>query len=217
MNSGGSSFDSPSSDSEPGRDTRNFDDPNIVVLTKFEDVSMSMGNLQAYSPNRRTSLPENMHRLEITVSPRGSSLPSSRGEFGGQSTRDERLMVHYKGFIAKRIMPLGKHFCLDTGSGREDPIVAEARNFPPVCVCTISRRRCLELMFCAAAPRHMRHQPFKSSSERTAAAVDRSIPTLSPSYLVLLSTTIRSPFGSSALSAFFASDLRRLLWYTKFE
>ncbi|GAB7355231.1 hypothetical protein MBLNU459_g5782t2 [Dothideomycetes sp. NU459] len=140
MNSGRSSFDSHSSSSEASRGRTAVDDPNIVVLTKFEDVSMSLPNIQAFSPNRRTSLPENMHRLEITISPRGSSLPSSRGDFGGNSARDERLMVHYKGFIAKRIMPLGKHFHLDTGAGREDPIVAEARNFPPLhhAICAIS-------------------------------------------------------------------------------
>lgn len=131
-NSAHSSLESNSPSSDSGRARRTFNDPNIVVLSRFEDVSMTMGSLQGFSPNRRTSLPENMHRLEITVSPRGSSLPSSRGEFGGHSARDERLLVHYKGFIAKRIMPLGKYFYLETSSGREDPIVAEARNFPPV-------------------------------------------------------------------------------------
>jgi hypothetical protein len=40
-------------------------------------------------------------------------------------------MVHYRGFISKRIFPLGKNLLVDRPM-QEDPIVAEARDFPPV-------------------------------------------------------------------------------------
>ena len=133
--SGPSATDSPSASSDASREHGCIaagDDQNTVVLTRFEDAPLSMPTLSTYPPGRRTSLPETMHRLDITVSPRGTSLPSSRGEALGPGGRNERLMVHYRGFIAKRIMPLGKHFYLDYGAGHEDPIVAEARTFPPV-------------------------------------------------------------------------------------
>lgn len=132
--SGPTYLNSPSASSEASRGGGGAitDDPNTVVLSRFEDVALSMPTLSTFPPDRRTSLPDTMQRLEITVSPRGSSLPSSRGDGTGPAGRNERLMVHYRGFIAKRIMPLGKHFYLDHGTGHEDPIVAEARTFPPV-------------------------------------------------------------------------------------
>lgn len=103
-------------------------DPNTVVLSRFEDSLVTMSGLSALGDDRRTSLPSTMQQMVITVSPRGSSLPSLRGG----SWTGEMLMVHYRGFVAKRIMPMGKQFYLDYGRGYEDPIVAEAMTFPPV-------------------------------------------------------------------------------------
>lgn len=106
-------------------------DPNVVVLAKFEDVPLSLPSLASFSVGRRTSLPENLHTLNISGS-RDSTLPSGRrNDSVTQGLRDERLMVHYRGFISKRIFPIGKSLLVDRPP-QDDPIVAEAREFPPV-------------------------------------------------------------------------------------
>jgi len=107
-------------------------DPNIVVLAKFEDAPLSLPSLASFPVDRRTSLPENLHSLNLTGGLRGSSLPSGRrNDSVTQGLRDERLMVHYRGFISKRIFPVGKGLLVDRPM-QDDPIVAEARDFPPV-------------------------------------------------------------------------------------
>ncbi|KAI5251418.1 hypothetical protein E4T42_04273 [Aureobasidium subglaciale] len=115
-------------------------DPNIVVLAKFEDAPLSLPSLASFPVDRRTSLPENLHSLSISGGLRGSSLPSGRrNDSVTQGLRDERLMVHYRGFISKRIFPIGKTLLVDRPS-QEDPIVAEARDFPPLyhAICAVS-------------------------------------------------------------------------------
>lgn len=136
-----SSFDSRSTSSEAIRDRRPADDPDIVVLSKFEDAPLPTPSFSAFESDRRTSLPENLQRLEITVSPRSSSLPSSRGDLGGENGMgDERLLVHYLSFIAKRLLPFGRDLYLEASLGQEDPIIAESRTFPPLrhAICAIS-------------------------------------------------------------------------------
>jgi hypothetical protein len=107
-------------------------DPNIVVLAKFEDAPLSLPSLMSFPVDRRTSLPENLHSLSLSGGLRGSSLPSGRrNDSVTQGLRDERLMVHYRGFISKRIFPIGKGLLVDRPM-QDDPIVSEARDFPPV-------------------------------------------------------------------------------------
>jgi hypothetical protein len=107
-------------------------DPNIVVLAKFEDAPLSLPSLTSFPVDRRTSLPENLHSLNLSGGSRGSSLPSGRrNDSVTQGLRDERLMVHYRGFISKRMFPIGKGLLVDRPM-QDDPIVAEARDFPPV-------------------------------------------------------------------------------------
>ncbi|KAH0445659.1 hypothetical protein KCU90_g241, partial [Aureobasidium melanogenum] len=106
-------------------------DPNVVVLAKFEDAPLSLPSLASFPIGRRTSLPENLHTLNISGGSRGSSTPSGRrNDSVAQGLRDERLMVHYRGFISKRIFPIGKNLLVDRPM-QDDPIVAEARDFPP--------------------------------------------------------------------------------------
>ncbi|KAL1302235.1 hypothetical protein AAFC00_002660 [Neodothiora populina] len=143
IHSGRDGLTSPSASVSPGgsrgQPGSDVEDPDIVVLPFFEDVSVTTPASLSFSTDRRTSLPETMQHLEITLNPRGSSLPS-RNHATGINERNERLMVHYRGFIAKRIMPLGKHFYLDHGAGQEDPIVLEARTFLPLyhAICAVS-------------------------------------------------------------------------------
>jgi hypothetical protein len=107
-------------------------DPNIVVLAKFEDAPLSLPSLSSFPVDRRTSLPENLYSLNLSGGSRGSSLPSGRrNDSVTQGLRDERLMVHYRGFISKRVFPIGKGLLVDRPM-QDDPIVAEARDFPPV-------------------------------------------------------------------------------------
>jgi hypothetical protein len=111
---------------------RAIGDPNIVVLTKFEDAPLSLPSLTSFPVDRRTSLPENLHSLNLSGGSRGSSLPSGRrNDSVTQGLRDERLMVHYRGFISKRVFPLTRSLHVDRPT-QDDPIVAEARDFPPV-------------------------------------------------------------------------------------
>ena len=98
-------------------------DPNIVVLAKFEDAPLSLPSLASFPVDRRTSLPENLSSLNLASGRRNDSVT--------QGLRDERLMVHYRGFISKRIFPVGKGLLVDRPM-QDDPIVAEARDFPPV-------------------------------------------------------------------------------------
>lgn len=219
---GPSGMNSPSASSEAsrGRAEATADDPNTVVLSRFEDVPLSMPTLSTFPPDRRTSLPDTMQRLEITVSPRGSSLPSSRGDATGPGGRNERLMVHYRGFVAKRIMPLGKHFYLDHGPGYEDPIVAEARSFPPVSPPEKRSARAgrrsrahtrlrvvLALIFALAISRNMCCVSSQSSSQRSTAVTSRSVSALPPSHLIIFDLPIGSSLGPPPLSPFLAVGL----------
>ncbi|KAI4844621.1 hypothetical protein E4T44_06088, partial [Aureobasidium sp. EXF-8845] len=115
-------------------------DPNIVVLAKFEDAPLSLPSLSSFPVDRRTSLPENLYSLNLSGGLRGSSLPSGRrNDSLTQGLRDERLMVHYRGFISKRVFPIGKGLLVDRPM-QDDPIVAEARDFPPLyhAICAVS-------------------------------------------------------------------------------
>lgn len=131
--SGRNSIDSRSSTEMPrSRPRAAGQDPNVVVLAKFEDSSLSLPSLATFPVDRMTSLPDNLHRLDISGSLQASSLtPGRRNDSVTQGVRDERLMVHYRGFISKRIFPLAKDIMFDRLL-QEDPIVAEAREFPPV-------------------------------------------------------------------------------------
>lgn len=141
LQSGRNSWDSQMS-AEPLRSRPKLNprtgDPNVVVLAKFEDAPLSLPSLASFPIGRRTSLPDNLHTLNISGGSRGSSLPSARrNDSVAQGLRDERLMVHYRGFISKRIFPIAKNLLVDRPM-QDDPIVAEARDFPPVS-CRISR------------------------------------------------------------------------------
>ncbi|KAI4727854.1 hypothetical protein E4T49_04352 [Aureobasidium sp. EXF-10728] len=143
LQSGRNSWDSQMSTEVPrAKPRRNpvSGDPNIVVLAKFEDAPLSLPSLTSFPVGRRTSLPENLQSLNISGGSRGSSMPSGRrNDSVTQGLRDERLMVHYRGFISKRIFPIGKSVLVDRPM-QDDPIVAEARDFPPLyhAICAVS-------------------------------------------------------------------------------
>ena len=135
-------------------------------------------------------------------------------------------MVHYRGFVAKRLMPMGKHFYLDYGAGHEDPIVAEARSFPPVRTrfhfCPIVGRACgmsqkfggLSTDAPVALSRHMRRLPAKLSPQRTTAITTRGISALSPSDLIISDCSFRSEFRPTTVLALSFAGLRHLLCHT---
>jgi hypothetical protein len=129
------SIDSQMSTEIPRHRPRNLStsgDPNVVVLAKFEDAPLSLPSLSSFPIDRRTSLPEKLNTLNISGISRGTSAPSGqRNDSVTQGLRDERLMVHYRGFISKRVFPIGKTLLIDR-QDQEDLIVAEARDFPPV-------------------------------------------------------------------------------------
>lgn len=95
------------------------EDPNLVVLSEFEDTPYFM------------ALPERNPSFAPYPTPvsSASSVPRDITNYG--NTDIDEVMAHYREFISKRMMPLGSRFKLSE-HGHEDVIVLEARSFPPV-------------------------------------------------------------------------------------
>jgi hypothetical protein len=95
------------------------EDPNLVVLSEFEDTPYFM------------ALPE--RKPSVTGFPTPASYTTSiPRELTNHGTADiDEVMAHYKEFIAKRMMPLGSRFKLSE-HGHDDVIVLESRSCPPV-------------------------------------------------------------------------------------
>jgi len=102
-------------------------DPNTVVLTRFEDAVPSLPSFFASTTDRKTSLPGDMQRLDLSTSL--SSSPPLRPDPNAQIMGDTQLVQHYAQKISPRILSVSRH---NHDSNVEDPIVAESRRFPPV-------------------------------------------------------------------------------------
>ena len=103
------------------------EDPNLVVLTEFEDTPYFMA-----IPERKSSATSYTTQLPTPTSiPRELTNP-------GAADIDE-VMAHYKEFISKRMMPLGSRFKVSE-HGQEDLVVLESRSFPPLyhAICAIT-------------------------------------------------------------------------------
>ncbi|KAG8623586.1 hypothetical protein KVT40_008562 [Elsinoe batatas] len=112
-------------------------DPNTVVLTRFEDAAASLPSfLASTSADRRQSLPGQFQRLDIsTASPeRSMRAPAPIVQ---DADNDEQLIRHYEQFIAPRILPASPHI---HQYGLQDPIVLESRSFLPLhhAICAIT-------------------------------------------------------------------------------
>ncbi|KAF4553915.1 Hypothetical protein D9617_5g067900 [Elsinoe fawcettii] len=112
-------------------------DPNTVVLTRFEDAAASLPSfLSGTSADRRQSLPGQFQSLDIsTTSPeRQMRAPAP---IQSNPANDEQLIRHYEQFIAPRILPASPHI---HQYGIQDPIVLESRKFLPLhhAICAIT-------------------------------------------------------------------------------
>ncbi|KAI5206427.1 hypothetical protein E4T39_02453 [Aureobasidium subglaciale] len=102
------------------------EDPNLIVLSEFEDTPYFMA-----LPERKPSIIGlNYQRFDTP------SIPRDFTNYG--STDVDEVMMHYKNFISKRMMPLGSRFKL-SDCGHEDVIVQESRSFPPLARLAYSR------------------------------------------------------------------------------
>jgi len=126
-----------SATSEPGRAIV-MDDPNTVVLTRFEDAVPSLPSFFASTADRRPSLPGDMQRLDISTS--GRPHTSSQVEIPKHTHRDSQLISHYEQTIAPRIMTMSNHHY---DAEAEDPIIVESRVFAPVRISPVSTFRSL--------------------------------------------------------------------------
>lgn len=116
-----------SNSSEPSRAIV-CEDPNTVLLTRFEDSVPSLPSF-FMSTDRRTSLPGDMQRLDLSLSAGASPPPRADG--------DAQLVQYYVQKISPRILALSRH---NHESGVEDPILVESRRFPPLhhAICALS-------------------------------------------------------------------------------
>lgn len=95
------------------------EDPNLIVLSEFEDTPYFMA-----LPERKNSI------MNLTSQLTGA--PSLHRGLSNYGTADvDEVMTHYKDFISRRMMPLGSRFKL-SDHGSEDIIVQESRTFRPV-------------------------------------------------------------------------------------
>ncbi|KAI5268205.1 hypothetical protein E4T47_07806 [Aureobasidium subglaciale] len=103
------------------------EDPNLIVLSEFEDTPYFMA-----LPERKPSI--------ISMNDQRFDTPSMTRDFTNYGSTDvDEVMMHYKNFISKRMMPLGSRFKL-SDCGHEDVIVQESRSFPPLyhAICAIT-------------------------------------------------------------------------------
>ncbi|TIA40857.1 hypothetical protein D6C78_02231 [Aureobasidium pullulans] len=103
------------------------EDPNLIVLSEFEDTPYFMA-----LPERKNSI------MNLTSQITGA--PSLHRGLSNYGTADvDEVMTHYKDFISRRMMPLGSRFKL-SDYGSEDIIVQESRTFRPLyhAICAIT-------------------------------------------------------------------------------
>lgn len=118
----------------PGSDTSRAtlsEDPNVIVLSKFEDASPSLQGFITASADRRPSFPEDMPGgLGLPMmSPDATILPSLP-ERTISAPSEAVLLSYYETFIGPRILVFSRH-TREIPRG-VDPIVAESRMFRPV-------------------------------------------------------------------------------------
>ncbi|PSK43670.1 hypothetical protein B9Z65_7184 [Elsinoe australis] len=112
-------------------------DPNTVVLTRFEDAAASLPSFLGPAGDRRQSLPGQLQRLEISTSSPERSMRVPPSLMPIDPVNDEQLIRHYEQFIAPRILPASSHI---HQFGQQDPIVTESRGFMPLhhAICAIT-------------------------------------------------------------------------------
>ena len=104
-------------------------DPNTVVLTRFEDAVPSLPSFCLSNFDRRPSLPGQLQQLEIGNKLTVSRTTSRVDSVSQQGLQDQQLLKHYEQKISPRLLALSRH---NHGTGTQDPILAEAQRFPPV-------------------------------------------------------------------------------------
>jgi len=146
------------------------EDPNLVILSEFEDTPYFMA-----LPERGSSF--------TSLTTRMSSMPSTQRDFASFEPRDvDRVMTHYKYYISRRMMPLGARFML-SDCGNEDAIVQASRTFRPVSSASCRPERIPHTNILLAVPRNMCHHLTKPGAQGATSSSSESIPTLSSSYL----------------------------------
>ena len=112
-------FRSSSAGSQPGSTHILTDDPNLIILSEFEDTPYFMA-----LPDRKPSF--------VDCTAQISFVPMIQRDFLSHGTREvDNCMTHYKDFISKKIMPLGSKFRL-SDCGHEDVVVLQSHSFQPV-------------------------------------------------------------------------------------
>jgi len=117
-----------SATSDPGRSMA-IQDPNTVVLTRFEDAVPSLPSFCLSNFDRRPSLPGELQRLDIGAQPSVGRTPSRVDSVSQQGLHDHQLLKHYEQKISPRLLALSRN---NHGIGTQDPILAEAQRYPPV-------------------------------------------------------------------------------------
>lgn len=119
-----------STSSDPGRGVV-IHDPHTVVLTRFEDAVPSLPSFSLSNFDRRPSLPGELQRLDIGARPALSRTSSRVDSVSQQGLHDSQLLKHYEQKISPRLLVLSRH---NQARGPQDPIIEEARRYPPVSV-----------------------------------------------------------------------------------
>lgn len=94
-------------------------DPNLIVLSEFEDTPYFMA-----LPERKTPM--------VTLASRVSNISLIQRNLTNHNTKDmDDCMLHYVNSVSKSIMPIGSRLKINSCNG-EDAIVRESRTFRPV-------------------------------------------------------------------------------------
>lgn len=106
------------------------EDPDVVFLSDFEDTPFSAALPSSTLVSRKKNTIEFTAQVSFV-----SSIAHDITDYGIPD--QGKFVLHYTGFVTKRIMPLGSRFGL---GGPEDAIVLESKKFRPLhhAICAVS-------------------------------------------------------------------------------
>ena len=198
---------------------RSRTDPHIVVLDRFEDVSLtSSGIFSLPSPDRRPSLPNGLQYLSIntTPSPAGPVLP--RSPLSQVIRPDEHLISHFRHYVFPRLFqPRFEGTPTNTyPDPTRDAFEMEARRFVPLyhAICALSA---LNLSYSGAATMEDALQHYHQAiSPQTAASSSEELSsdgTFFRHFLLFvydLCTPMRNEEDGADMRAIHLNHLRRI-------
>lgn len=116
--------------------TTDIDDPNVIILRKFEDCvrripsSTTAKTTKVISPQNPGSA--TLALADDLTTALGITSPQSPLQAARRGGHDARLLDHYRKFISPKIVHLSQQGPYGSG-GIEDSFEQKADEFPPVC------------------------------------------------------------------------------------